>query len=161
METNKQMSQLQKRVEARDAAATKMLGQCYIFEEHGLPTYVAKGIKLWKEAARLGDVKAHYNLAILYDYGNVRVKKDTEKMLHHFEVAAIGSQFEARHNLVVFEYEEGRTVRALRHFMMSAKMGYEDSLECILELHKRGCTNTEFFRARFGRSGMENGLVTS
>ena len=41
-------------------------------------------------------------------------------------------------NLGCFEYKDGKFDRALRHWMMSAKMGYEKSLKNILLLCKDG-----------------------
>ena len=143
--------QLQKRVDAGDAHAINLLGHYRYYGQHGLPKHVAKGIELWKKAARLGDVHAHYNLAISYRDGNVRGKKDTEKMLYHYEVAAIGGQFEARYILGILEVQEERMDRALRHFMISAKMGHEGSLKCILEFHKvGGATKDNYAQALLG-----------
>merc|ERR1712129_442780 len=79
------------------------------------------------------------------------VKKDTEKMLYHYEVAAIGGHFAARCNLGCFECGEGRTDRALRHFTISAKMGHEDSLKNILVMHKMRCaTKDDYTQALLG-----------
>ena len=37
----------------------------------------------------------------------------------------------ARHNLGCLEIEKGNVGRAVKHFMISAKMGYDDSLDSM------------------------------
>merc|ERR1711862_458240 len=90
------------------------------------------------EAAKLGDVDAHARLASSHDAGDYGLKKDAEKALFHYEVAAMGGVPIARHILGCLEAMDGKFDRALRHWMMSAKMGYEPSLKDILELCKGG-----------------------
>merc|ERR1712129_532506 len=83
--------------------------------------------------------------------GDWGVKKDTKKMLYHYEVAAIGGHSVARHNLGCLEYNGGMFDRALRHWMISAKMGYEISLKYILKLHKMGhATKNDYAQALLG-----------
>ena len=69
------------------------------------------------------------------DYG---LNKDMNMAQNHYEVAAMAGHFVARHNLGVIECNEGRYDRALKHWMISAKNGDEDSLKYILKLHKEG-----------------------
>ena len=72
-------------------------------------------------------------------------------MFYHYEVAAIGGHSSARHNLGVFECEGGRFDRALRHYMISAKMGHEISLKYILKLHTMGhATKHDYAQALLG-----------
>lgn len=99
----KRITQVRKRVEAGDAHAHYKLGAYHFYGQQGLPDNAATGIELWKEAAGLGSVEAHYELAILYCESSVRVNKDPEKMFYHSEVAAIGGHFMARHNLGCLE----------------------------------------------------------
>jgi len=110
----------------------------------------AKGVELFKVAAKLGSVDAHYNLAVSYCQGN-GVKKDREKAIYHYEVAAIGGHFSARYNLGHLERREERPDRALRHWMISAKMGDEYSLKGILGLLKLRCaTKDDYVEALLG-----------
>ena len=71
-----------------------------------------------QEAAQLGDVEAHFDLACSYHEGAYGLKKDAEKALLHYEVAAMEGHFLARHNLGVCEEEDGKFDRALGHWMM-------------------------------------------
>ena len=129
------MPGLQRRVEAGNFTALKMLGQCHLNGQNGVPRNVVKRIELWQKATGLGSVEAHYELAIPYCEGDV-VQKDKEKVLSRHKAAAIGGDFASRHDLGRFEYREGRTDRALQHWTISAKMGHENSSKCILELHQ-------------------------
>jgi len=142
---------VQKRVEARDSCAITMMGQFHVSGEYGVQRNVVKGIDLWKEAAKLGNAEAHCHLALSYDGGDFGLKKDMSKAVYHYEAAAIAGHFEARHGLGFFEKREGRFNRALRHWMVSATMGYEDSLKGILELLKDGhATRDDYVRALHG-----------
>merc|ERR1711971_38107 len=78
-------------------------------------------------------------------------EKNMKMAVNHYEVAAISGHFGARHNLGAFEFEEGKFDRALRHWMVSAMIGYEDSLKAILELHQEGhATKDDYARALHG-----------
>ena len=132
------MARLKKRVEAGDVVAMTRIGEYHIRGENGLPRNVAKGIELLEEAAKLGDVGAHLRLACSYDDGDYGSKKDVEKTLFHYEAAAMGGHVGARHYLGFLEAEDGKFNRALRHWTVSAKMGFERSLKEILQLCKDG-----------------------
>merc|ERR1712183_572556 len=93
-----------KRVEAGDTVAMTMMGQYYVQGLNGVPKNAAKGMKLWKDAAKLGDVGAHYQVARVYDkgFGFCRLKKDAEA-LFHLEVAVMGGHHTAWYALGLFE----------------------------------------------------------
>merc|ERR1719356_1793384 len=104
-----------------------MLGQFFVFGEQGVPRNIAKGIELWKEAATLGHAQAHCNVAHAYREGDIGLKEEINMAVYHYEVAAMAGHYMARHNLGVFECNEGRFDRALRHWVISANIGFEDS----------------------------------
>ena len=59
-----------------------------------------------------------------------------EKMAdHYYKLAAIGGDINARHNLGVYEEEEGNMNRALKHLMIAAEGGEPDSLKEIQKLY--------------------------
>jgi len=134
----KVMTQVQERVDAGDADARFMLGQCHFNGHLGLPKNVPKGIELWKDAARLGSIEAHCNLACCYENGD-GVKRDIDQFVYHCEVAAIGGDHDSRYSLGSVEHEDGRKDRALKHWTIAAQMGHENSLKRILELYRTGC----------------------
>ena len=98
------------------------------------------------KAADLGDVKAHYNLAIIYMNGE-GVEKDAEKEIYHLEEAAIGGHPEARHNLGCEELENGRFERARRHFIIAANLGHHGSLQNLRVLYANGYASKEDYAA--------------
>ena len=132
------LAMIQKRVEAGDVHAIRTLGQLYLSGKKDIPRNFAKGIELLKEAAKLGDVKAHQRLAFAYHEGDFGLKKDMNMAVNHYEVAAMAGHFGARHNLGIIKYNEGRFDRALRHWLVSAMIGCEKSLKFILKLHQEG-----------------------
>ena len=99
------MALVQKRVEAGDFHAMTRLGQFYVLGQEGVRRNFAKGIELWKEAAKLGDVEAHCLLANAYPEGDFGLKKDMNTAVNHYEVAAMAGHFGARHNLGSIEYD--------------------------------------------------------
>jgi TPR repeat protein len=118
-----------KRAEANDPVGLFQVGARYKDEGN-----YEGAFKYFTKAATLGEADAHYNLHILYRDGK-GVEKNEKKKVYHLEEAAIGGHHIARHNLGVYEWEiNGRIDRAMRHFIISAKLGCDESLEEV----KRG-----------------------
>ncbi len=72
------------------------------------------------KAAELEDTQAHYTLSVMYNDGE-GVEKDGEKRIYHLEEAAIGGHADARFNLGIEEWKNGRYERAAKHFIIAAK----------------------------------------
>ena len=85
----------------------------------------------------MGDAKAHFDLSVMYDLGQ-GVEKDEKKEVYHLEVAAIGGHVSARHNLGCHEANNGRMERAVKHFIIAANMGGEESMKALWNCHARG-----------------------
>ena len=81
----------------------------------------------------MGDADAHYNLAVLYRKGGVM-----ENVVYHCEKAAICGHVQARHNLGAIEEENGNFERAVKHYIIAAKLGYEDSMKMLWKLYSAG-----------------------
>ena len=133
--------QLMKRIEVNDPAAMSQMG----ISRYNEGDYKA-AFGYYLRAAALGDVVAHYNLSILYGEGK-GVVKDEKRALHHTEQAAIGGQPNARHNLGCTEEANGRVDRAAKHWIIAAKLGYDDSLGNVKVLYKSGHVSKEDFTA--------------
>ena len=87
-----------KRVEVSDAHAIHMLA-CYYYEgDRGLPLDHAKALELWHRAGELGNAKYYYNIGVAYSDGR-GVERDEKKSTYYYELAAIGGDEHARHNL--------------------------------------------------------------
>ena len=94
----------------------------------------------------MGDIVAHNDLSIMYHLGE-GVEKDEKKTLYHLEEAAIGGHDIARHNLGYLEWKNGRIERAAKHWIIAAKLGYDDSLNALKECYKDGIISKEDFAA--------------
>ncbi|EJK72412.1 hypothetical protein THAOC_06060 [Thalassiosira oceanica] len=105
------LAMVQKRVDAKDRRAICQFGAMHGRGLCGLETNVQRGIELWTEAADLESPEA------LYKMGRF--------ILH-------------RTKLGLLECDNGNHDRALRHFMISAKMGHKDSLDVIKEMFGAG-----------------------
>ena len=76
-------------------------------------------------AGELGYATSYCNIG--YAYSNGRgVVRDERKAIHYWEIAAMGGDETARHNLGCYEEENGRPTRAMRHYIIiSAKQGHD------------------------------------
>ena len=128
---------LRKRVQLNDPNAMFRLGHTY--KENGdhqsVFAYLSK-------AAALGNVDSHHDLAYMYHLGQ-GVERDEKKEAYHLEQACIGGHPEARHNLGCVERQNKRFERALKHFMIASKQGYDESLGCVKDLYADGFASKE------------------
>ena len=134
---NQALVMIQKRVDACDPVAIYNLGNQHRHGLYGLVKDVTMAVELYERAAELGLIIAHYNLGILYDKGT-DVEKDMAKALQHYEVAAMCGHVSARFNLGCEEYDAGNHDLALQHWMISAKLGDQDSLNEVKEMFMKG-----------------------
>ena len=75
------------------------------------------------------------------------VEKDMEKAVYHFEKAAIGGHPYARHNLAYIETKNGNTERAVKHFIIAANLGHDESIKALLPFYKKGVITKEQYEA--------------
>ena len=144
------LAMIQKRVDKGDAEAIDYLGHRYLNGERGLAKDVPRAIELWTEAAKLGSIKAEHEIGIVYFTGN-GVKKDKPRGIHHWQQAAMKGHAISRHNLGGIEYHHEKYELAVQHFMISAKMGYEDSLNGIKLMFEEGhATKAQYAEALIG-----------
>ena len=121
-----------RRVKANDPAALNSLGLEYHTKGdfHSAFPYFSK-------AAELGDLDAHYHLGIMYKMGQ-RVGKGERSQVYHFEKAAIGGHAMARHNLGCIEGMNGRVDRSVKHFVIAAKLGFDQSMKALWMHYSQG-----------------------
>ena len=132
---------LMKRIEANDLVAMCLMGVI----KYDAGDYTA-AFEYWTKAASLGDVISHYQLSCLYHHGH-GVEKDIKKQLHHLEKAAIGGHPTARHSLGCFEGRNGKLDKAVKHFIIAANLGLDDSLVSLKKAYKAGYASKEDFNA--------------
>lgn len=102
-----------------DAEAMVRLGEHYIYHK-----YHSTGIELYQHASQLGSAKAHYLLAV--------EEKDPKKEVDHLKKAAMMGNRYARYKLGCFEVNHGSMEQAMKHFLIGAKCGDDNSLESLM-----------------------------
>ncbi|KAK1733614.1 hypothetical protein QTG54_015657 [Skeletonema marinoi] len=133
--------QAMKRVEANDPVA--MCGEGFLQYQKG---DYSSAFEYSKKAAELGYVGAHFMLAGLYRDGH-GVEMDEKKSIHHTEVAAIGGHPDARCNLAYYEERNGDMKRAVRHLIIAATQGSDESIKSLMSTFKNGKVSKEVLAA--------------
>mmetsp|Transcript_36162 Transcript_36162/g.81274 ORF Transcript_36162/g.81274 Transcript_36162/m.81274 type:complete len:137 (+) Transcript_36162:94-504(+) len=97
-----------------------------------------KAVELTEEAAELGSVEALFNLGHWYAE-RVGVEVDVTKGIKFLNKAAMQGDADSRYMLGMYEVQNKRNYdRAVRHWMISAKLGHELSVEAIKNLFVKG-----------------------
>jgi len=136
------MKILMKRANANDPNGFYTLGGIYRGGvELSLSRDISKAFEMYNKAAELGLPQAHYNVSNAYFYGYFHgygVGRDTIKAARHLKLAAIGGDEVARHKLGIEEAQLGNMDRAMRHFMIAARVGFDESLKEVGNGYKTG-----------------------
>jgi tetratricopeptide (TPR) repeat protein len=132
---------LMKRAKANDPVAISLEGQKCDREGD-----LEGAFQYFTKATELGDLDAHNNLACMYREGD-GVERDLKKAVYHAEEAAIGGHANARFNLGDHESRNGRLDRAMRHFIIAAKLGHDNALEAVKINFRKGFVSKEDFEA--------------
>ena len=123
---------LMKRVKVNDPVALLHKGiDCYIERDY------TTAFKYWTKAAELGNVDSHANLGGMYEEGE-GVEKDEEKAAYHWEIAAMGGHPWARHNLACHEEVNGNIERSVKHLIIAASLGYDESMKALWKHYSDG-----------------------
>ena len=121
-----------KRAEANDPVALFEMG-----EQRADEGDFGNAYECFTKAVEFGNyAEAHFRLAGMYYEGHI--EKDEKKHWYHLEEAAIGGVPEARHNLGAFEFQRGRRDRAVKHMIIAANMGNDNSLEVLKNAYRKG-----------------------
>ena len=110
---------------------------CYNNGVLGVPQDRAKALELYHRAGELGYASAYYSIGHAYYCGR-GVEIDTRKAKHYWELAATGGHVGARYNLGALEEDAGTISRALKHYMIAAGCGDNESLKKIREFYMNG-----------------------
>ena len=138
---------LQKRVELDDAEAIFTLGCNYFDGDDGFTQNYDKAFELFVRAGELGHADAYCCVGSAYENGH-GVEIDEKKANHYYKLAAIGGDVDARYNLGNNELRAGNMNRALKHYMIAAGGGDDNSLKQIQQLYKNGhATKDDYAKA--------------
>ena len=126
------IKRVMKRVKANDPAALSQMGTARLGEGDWDTAF-----EYLTKAAELGDANAHYQLSVMYRKGE-GVEEEVEKSVYHLEKAAIGGHPYARQNLGVTEEMNGDAERALKHYIIAANLGFENSMKTLWNHYSLG-----------------------
>eukprot|EP00984_Skeletonema_dohrnii_P023266 scaffold12347_cov100-Skeletonema_dohrnii-CCMP3373.AAC.6 len=129
--------QIMKRIAANDPVAMREKGM----QQYEKGDY-RSAFEYYTRAAELGDAAAQYRLARLYEFGK-GVEKDMVKVIHYLEEAAIGGHPIARQRLGLIEWENGNNERAVKHCVIAAKLGDNQSIKVLMEAFRSGLVNKD------------------
>lgn len=131
------IERLKKRVETGDAHAHYVLGGRYSYGGRGMQQDDRKALKLWLRAVELGDTMAYHNIANAY-YNGTGVEKDEKKAEHYWELGAMEGDVYSRDTLGQVEAQAGTMERAVKHWMIAAGDGFDNSLQKIQQGYLEG-----------------------
>eukprot|EP00984_Skeletonema_dohrnii_P002608 scaffold912_cov121-Skeletonema_dohrnii-CCMP3373.AAC.9 len=129
--------QRMKRIEANDPVALRREG---VVQYH--KGDYSSAFQYFTKAAELGNVEAHYRVAVLYDEGH-GVEKERRKEIYHLEEAAIGGHSDARFNLGCHEWNNDNKERAVKHWIISANLGDDESIKELMDYFREGCVSKD------------------
>lgn len=106
---------------------------------------VTEALKLWHRSAQLGYPYAHYFLGLVYNEG-CGVDEDEKKAIHHWRLAAIGGDLDARQILgsIAYMYTDNMEIAA-KHWLLAAEHGHDESLQNVKLLYTEGHVTKEVF----------------
>ena len=136
------LARIRARVNKKDPEAINSLGKDYCHGSLGLQRDMRRAVELWKEAAELGSIEAVHSLGVAYCRGD-GVEKDKDKGAEYYRKAAMQGNVESRFQLGYYEERRGNYGRAVRHFLISAKMGDNKSIEIIKHAFTAGVATKE------------------
>ena len=130
---------LLRRAEANDPVALQHLGQLRYDEED-----YENAFRCYTRAAEEGDVNASFRLGSMYWEGKF-VEMNMAKCISHFETAAIRGHDMARYMLGGCEWVMERFDRAVKHWVISASLGDNESIKRLTECYKEGHVSKDNF----------------
>ncbi|KAK1746167.1 hypothetical protein QTG54_002774 [Skeletonema marinoi] len=131
------LKRLLKRVEADDPIAMFNLGNTTLHGMMSVPKDAKKAAGLFLRSGDLGYAPAYLNLANCYKTGK-GVEKDIKKEIHYTELACIGGDILARIKLGEDAWNIGKKQDAIKHFMIGARMGHDNSLSALKVIFSHG-----------------------
>ena len=126
------LNKMKRAEEANDPIAIREVGAIH----HSKGDY-SSAFDCWTKAAKLGDAKSHYQLSELYTDG-LGVERNKKKVIYHLEEAAIRGHVISRFNLGAEEKKNGKIERAVKHFIIAANHGDDDSIDMLRDMYAQG-----------------------
>eukprot|EP00984_Skeletonema_dohrnii_P024307 scaffold13423_cov115-Skeletonema_dohrnii-CCMP3373.AAC.3 len=105
-----------------------------------------EGFKYMNQAAKGGNMDAHYQLARMYIDGKC-VEQDMKMAFYHWEEAAIGGHHIARFGLGLMEGNHGRHERQVKHLIIAANQGWGAAVKQLKMCYEEGHVSKDEFAA--------------
>jgi len=138
----KAIIRLRKRIELNDVVAHHCLAQSYLGGSDGFPKDQRKAFELFLRATELGSLHAPVIVAECFGEGR-GVNMDAAKEKHYLKVAAKRGDMLGRHCLGMVEWNGGNKSLAMKHWLISAAAGHDESLRQIKEGFMNGFVNRD------------------
>ena len=144
------LAMAQKRIDAGDAEAINFLAVSYFLGAYGMKKDIQRAIELWADAVDLGSVHAHFRLGSSY-YSGDGVDQDKVRAVELWQHAAMKGEACSRSGLGCVEYHAGNYDLAIKHYLISAKMGCKGSLDFVKLMFMEGdATKAQYAEALKG-----------
>ena len=144
------LAMAQKRIDAGDAEAINFLAVSYFLGAYGMKKDIQRAIELWADAVDLGSVHAHFRLGSSY-YSGDGVDQDKVRAVELWQHAAMKGDACSRAGLGCVEYHAGNCDLAMKHYLISAKMGCKGSLDFVKLMFMEGdATKAQYAEALKG-----------
>ena len=128
------MKRLLRRAEANDPIALASIGQSRYDEED-----YENAFRYYTRAAEEGSEDARFRLGAMYCEGEF-VEKNEDECIYHWANAAIWGHAGARYTLGMCEWVMERFDRAVKHWIISASLGDNESIKRLTKmLQRRAC----------------------
>ena len=92
---------------------------------------------MYIRAGELGCSAGYSHAGYAYFEGQ-GVGKDEKKAKHYYQLAAMGGNASARHNIGCMEGRAGNYNRAIKHLTIAARAGYKLSFDGLKQFYSRG-----------------------
>ena len=139
-----EIERIHKLMERSNANAYYQLAGYYDSGDYGLQQDWEKANELWLKAGELGCAEAYSRLGYSYEVGR-GVEINKEKAKHYWELAAMMGEVQARHILGLLEGDAGNLERAMKHFMVAARAGDNESLDKVKQGFMEGYVTKDDF----------------
>ena len=146
---NDTFDRLNRGMERNNARSFNISGIQHVEGHCGREKNVAKGMALLLRGGELGCYEAYHNLGRLY-YDGEEVQMDMKKAQYFFEIAAIGGSAVARYHIGILEETVHHDLyRASKHYLISAKAGFDPALNELKECYRNGYITRGVHRSPF------------
>ncbi len=116
-------------------------------EQHEKGNY-SEAVDYYTKAIELDNVEAHFNLSrLLLQNWEDDVENTGKKIAYHLEEAAICGHPDARYILGCNEWIKGNYKRAMKHLIIGATQGHDDSIKELTTAFKEGFMEKEDLEA--------------